>query len=247
MAGSESSGTGLVLFMGKRIEHAITSIEKYVPEVVHIVTSDIFKTEHKRRMKDWSAKYGFRAGSVRSIDDLFEPSAVSSLLNEVIAIADEEKMIESKLAWYLGITGGTMHMSATGTYAAILLGMRVFYVIKPPEGMKPMANRDVIELPQFEGLSAVMHLKFDDLMYLSNGSGQLGDFAKRMPKHIFDSLISSELMICEEEKWFITEEGEETLGFMKKSNVAQELFHNKMEEFIEKDSEKDSESYAGWA
>ena len=43
MSQINGSGNGLILFMGERIEHAITSIQKYVPEVVYIVTSDKYE------------------------------------------------------------------------------------------------------------------------------------------------------------------------------------------------------------
>ena len=50
--------------------------------------------------------------------------------------------------WRLGITGGTMHMAAAGSYSGLVLGMKTFYVSMPQGEAKPMPNRDVIELPQ---------------------------------------------------------------------------------------------------
>jgi len=97
MSQEKISRNGLILFMGEKTEHALTSIQKYVPQVVYIVTSDKFSTKHRRRLKAWSKQYGFRDGGVKSVDNIFQKSAVTSLLNEVISIEKEEEMQESYL------------------------------------------------------------------------------------------------------------------------------------------------------
>jgi len=237
----EGSGNGLVLFMGARTEHAVTSIQKFLPEVVYIVTSDDFKAQHRRRLKTWAEKYGFRAGSVKSVGDLFEETAVTSLLNEVISIAHEEEFQESDLMWHLGITGGTMHMAATGAYAALLLSMRVFYVIKPPEGMLAMPNRDVIEFPLFSGLRMGMGIKLSDIKFILEGKGKIDEFLERMPKFILFGLEMSQMIIIEERNWFLTEEGRQILEFVDSSMLAQELLHNIMMKTKEKEG-----SFIGW-
>ena len=53
MSNDVGSGNGLVLFMGESTEHAITSFQKYMPEVVYIVTSDKFSKQYKRRLENW--------------------------------------------------------------------------------------------------------------------------------------------------------------------------------------------------
>ena len=103
------------------------------------------KPKHRRRLKDWSKQYGFREGGVNSVADLFEPSAVISLVNEVVSIQAQEKELygdDEEYLWLIGITGGTMHMAAAGTYAGVLLNSRIFYVIQPPEGV----NQCLIEM-----------------------------------------------------------------------------------------------------
>ena len=90
--------------------------------------------------------------------DLFEESAASTILNYVINIYKTETEMQGViLDWYLGITGGTMNMAAIGGYTGLLIAMKVFYVIKPPPGGKPMANRDIVEFPQLQGLGWLLH------------------------------------------------------------------------------------------
>ena len=103
MSQGQISRNALILFMGERIEHALTSIQKYVPEVVYIVTSDTYCAKHKRRLKEWSKQYGFRDGGVKCVDNLFHQSAVTSILNEVLSIEREEIELhedDMDIGWY---------------------------------------------------------------------------------------------------------------------------------------------------
>ena len=54
----------MILFMGSHHAHAITSIQYFLPDAVHIVTSDDFREPYVRRLNEWSKKYGFRKGKV---------------------------------------------------------------------------------------------------------------------------------------------------------------------------------------
>ena len=253
MSGNDGSGTGLILFMGRRAEHARTSIQKYVPEVVHIITSDQFKAQHKRRLKEWSQQFGFREGEVKSIDDLFEQSAVTSLLNEVMSIYHQElELQKSEFDWYLGITGGTMNMAATGSYAGLLMNMKIFYVIQPPKGGKPMPNRDVIEFPQLQGLGWMMSLPHDTILFLSQGSGEMKELAGIMNEFTFSKLFEAELIMVDEDKWYITEEGQATLEMVGTTPMSKDLLSSKFSKMQEdlnsiKNSLSDDESFVGWA
>jgi len=246
MAQYEGSGIGLILFMGQRIKHAITSIQKYVPEVVHIVTSDKFANQHKKRLKDWAKQFSFRQGTVSFVDDLFEESSVTSLLNEVLTIyRSEQELQENELDWHLGITGGTMNMAATGSYAGLLLGMKIFYVIQPPEDGKPMPNRDIIEFPQLQGLGWMLHLPLEIISFLGQESGEMGDFCKIIPEQVFRKLYESELVIIDGDKWFLTEEGKANLDFVKGTPIVSKMLdklHN-----VDKIVDEISDSYVGWA
>ena len=117
------SDSVLILFMGRQHAHAVTSIQHYAPDAVHIITSDDFRKSYVRRLNDWSKKFGFRKGTVQSVSDLFESTGVPSLLNCVFRVAGHEhaesngKMETHR--WAIGITGGTMHMAAVATTAQL--------------------------------------------------------------------------------------------------------------------------------
>jgi hypothetical protein len=162
----------LVLFMGGRHEHAITSIQHYVPDAVSIVTSDRFHTQYVRRLNDWSKRYDFRKGIVESVEDLFEPTAVDSLLSCVFEIVKHEHTRKdmhgapNTSLWKIGLTGGTMHMAAVAMTAANLLDSTAFYVIKPEDGEAVMPNRDIIEFPSLSAMKMVMSLKPNEVSYI---------------------------------------------------------------------------------
>jgi hypothetical protein len=208
--------------MGARIEHAITSIQYFVPSVVHIITSTDYKSQHSRRLKTWAEKYGFRKGDVHAVEDLFKATSVDSILSLFCKIADVENICESEVRWHVGITGGTMHMAATGVYASLLLGIFPFYVIRPPEGQKPMPNRDVLEFPSFSGLSCLMGIPTNDLAYLAEGKGKMQDLFERMPEYI-RALHAIGLVKVEDDEWVMTPEGQHTLDFIGNSKSVQEL------------------------
>ena len=169
----------LILFMGGRYEHAITSIHHYVPDCVHIVTSDTFRTQYVRRLRNWSKSFGFRKGKVESVSDLFKASSVDSLMRAVFAIIGHERNREGTSCvdysnWKVGITGGTMHMAAVAMNAATLLGSTACYVVMPEKGQKVVPNRDVIEFPNLSAMKIAMGLSTLDAHYLSEeNSGEL--------------------------------------------------------------------------
>ena len=160
----------MILFMGGQHEHAITSIQKFTPDAVHIVTSDKFEKAYKRRLNDWSKKYDFRKGTVQSVEDLFEETALTSLIASIFKIAGHEFHLSDgemeTWRWNIGITGGTMVMAATGTLLASLLDAGAFYVVKPPEGKAIMPNRDIIVLPEVDALKVIMALNPTDIEYM---------------------------------------------------------------------------------
>jgi hypothetical protein len=170
----------LILFMGRQHAHAVTSIQHYAPDAVHIITSDDFRKSYVRRLNDWSKKFGFRKGTVQSVSDLFESTGVPSLLNCVFRVAGHEhaesngKMETHR--WAIGITGGTMHMAAVATTASNILDTRVFYVVKPAEGESIMPNKHVIEMPGLHSVKMAMALNPSDIMMLmKEGKGSIPD------------------------------------------------------------------------
>lgn len=251
MSQGQISRNALILFMGERIEHALTSIQKYVPEVVYIVTSDTYCAKHKRRLKEWSKQYGFRDGGVKCVDNLFHQSAVTSILNEVLSIEREEiELHENSLSWHLGITGGTMHMAATGSYAGLLLGMKLFYVVQPPEDGKPMPNRDVIEFPQLLGLGMAMHLPIEIISYLNKGTGEMKELGEYIPENIFWHLCEMDILFLDGENWFVTEEGTAILKLVGDTPIAKSLKDERLkeiEQIVDKVKKQNPDSFIGWA
>ncbi len=170
----------MILFMGSHHQHALTSIQYYVPDAVHIITSDDFRDKYVRMLNEWSKKYGFRKGTVESIPDLFERTAADSLLSCVFRIVGVEYKHSSggitPFHWRIGITGGTMHMAAVATLAANIIDSQAFYVIKPGEGEAVMPNKQVIELPSLISLKTAMALNPVDVSFiLQQGEGHLDD------------------------------------------------------------------------
>ena len=208
----------MILFMGGRHEHAITSIQRYAPDAVHIVTSDDFREQYVRRLNDWSKKYEFRKGTVQSVNDLFEATAVDSLLACVFEIVKHEHIRKDRdtnpmtSKWMIGLTGGTMHMSAVAITASNLLDSIAFYVIKPKEGQAVMPNRDIIEFPSLSGMKTAMLLKPIQIAYLEEAKGgKLSDLHRQTDVRPWVMMQMAEkgmvTIDVEEENWSLTPSG----------------------------------------
>ena len=238
-----SGEPGLILFMGKRTEHADVSIQRYVPEVVYVVTSEELREESQIHLERWSSMYDVRAGGVKSVDDLFESTSVGSLLNAVAEIRTTEKE-DGPEKWYVGLTGGTMHMAATAVYASILMDMQPFYVIRPQKGLglEQMPNRDVLEFPAFNGMDAVLGLMPDHLSAIASGEGSIKDLVEsKLPERLFKKLHYSGVIDIDKENmtWKTTELG---LAITEFANTPLQQFFKKMQEELqsrEDDSEPD--------
>ena len=242
-----SDGPGLILFMGHRTEHADVSIQRYLPEVVYVVTSEEFRDEYQINLEKWSNMYDVRVGGVKSVDDLFESTAVSSLLNAVAEIRTEEKDDGPK-NWYVGLTGGTMHMAATALYASILMDMQSFYVIRPQKGLglEQMPNRDVLEFPAFNGMEAVLGLIPQHLNAIASGEGTVKELYKsELPPELYFKLIRSGVIDVDKEKknWKTTKTGMAIAEFA--ANTPLHMFFNRMMEENKKDNDEDLGSMFG--
>mgnify|MGYP001468711265 CR=1 FL=1 len=228
---------GLILFMGKRTEHAEVSIQKYVPEVVHIVTSEELRDECQIHLERWESMYDIRAGGVKAVDDLFEATAVGSLLNAVAKIRSQESD-EGPKRWYVGLTGGTMHMAATAVYASILMDMQPFYVIRPPMGLEQMPNRDVLEFPAFNSIQTILRLSPEHLNIITSGNGEIKELVETgLPESMFLQLIQTGVIKGDEETmtWEITETGKAVVGF---ANTPLHMCFNEMFEEIQREEKE---------
>lgn len=220
----------MILFMGKSHEHAPPSFQKFIPDQVHIITSDIFRKEHMRRLNTWSKKYGFTKGKVKSVDDLFEESSINSLMKcvfELVEHSNQEKPPGSISNWYIGLTGGTMHMAASATLAGSLIGARLFYVIKPGEGQSVMANKHVFEFPTLGAIGLSLKVATKDLIYLrTKEKGDFEHFKENcdIPSYFFELMREKGLVTIGEKGWEVTLLGKRCFEVVLSSAISGELF-----------------------
>ena len=160
----------MILFMGRSHNHAPVSFQRYLPDEVHIITSDIFRKDYVRRLNSWSKQFNFKKGLIKDVNDLFESSSVDSLLKSIFEIMNQKSGEKEDLPneWYIGITGGTMHMAATASLAGSLINARIFYVVKPNSEETIIPNKHVIEFPSLHAISRVAGIHQKDLLYLNS-------------------------------------------------------------------------------
>ena len=217
----------LILFMGGNEDHAVTSFQQLFPASVHIVTSDKFSEKYEDMLTEWSDSYGFRRGTVNSVDDLFEPTAVNSLIAASCgALRDEfENGVgnsEERGALLVGITGGTMHMAVSGTYFAQLVGGTVFYVLRPPEGQPVIPARDVVVFPELRSLRTALTTTIPDIHYLTGmNEGEVDVLLdeSEINGYWLDKLESDGLIEVEEGKWRLTVLGQHSFTFITTSRM----------------------------
>lgn len=213
--------------MGERTEHAELSIEYFYPSSVHIVTSEKFEQKYEETLSKWSAKYDFRRGKVCSIDNLFTPYAIDSLLfSSFSALGDEMENTGGigRRSVLIGITGGTMHMAAAGTYFGQLIEGYPFYVIKPSEGQAPVPKRDIILLPTLRGVSFTKNTNVEHINYLiTKQSGTLEEFfsdtglEEGFLRKAYDLALIS--INSEEGTWWLTPIGYSSFAFITQSKI----------------------------
>lgn len=215
---SEPERPVIILFMGEREEHAITSFKHFYPSSVHIITSEKFSGKYQGLIEQWSADFGFRQGRVKSITDLFEASSVNSMLRASFECLAEERESsgDSDSRLYIGITGGTTHMAITGSYMAQLVGGTAFYVLRPPEGKPVLPQRDILIFPEMGGMKLALGTMTPDVNYLmSNQSGKVEELIEqtRMNEYYIEMATDTGLMRIEDGKWELTEIGRASFAF----------------------------------
>ena len=246
---AEPPRPAMLLFMGGNPDHAITSFQRFFPSSVHIVTSDRYSEKYEEMLTEWSVNSGFRKGLVCFVDDLFEPSAVNSLItasfqalrNEFEQKGDSEETVPL----LVGITGGTMHMAVTGTYLAQLVGGTVFYVLRPREGQPIRPARDVVVFPELRSLKTALTTVVPDVHYLmGEGEGQVEELleASNINDYFLEQLESAGLIKVDEGSWQLTDLGYHSFNFISKSRMWDD-FHMILEQMLS-DSQSDSEDSA---
>ena len=241
-----TQGPVMVLFMGGTEDHAETSFQKYLPESVHIITSDKYAEKYEGLLDKWSSGYGFRRGVVNFVDDLFEPSGVNSLVGAFYgALFDErengpERNATPQLA--IGITGGTMLMAVTGTYLAQLAGGFVFYVLRPKEGQAVVPNRDVIQFPVAESTRIALQTNANDIGYImSKQSGTMEDLFSEsgVNDYWFDTLLKGGMVGINDDGWYVTVHGADAFNYVASSRIWSN-YHSMIEFFTNKEGQPGS-------
>jgi len=218
----------MILFMGDREEHAITSFKNFYPSSVHIITSEKFSEKYEGLIQGWSGDFGFRAGLVKSITDLFEASSVNSMLKASFeCLADEyEARNETPGPLYVGITGGTTHMALTGSYLTQLVGGTAFYVLRPPEGKPILPQRDILIFPEMGGAKLALRTKTPDIHYLmSNQSGSVEELKEHsmMNDDYLEMASDAGLVVVKDDSWEVTELGRASFGLASSTSAWGEL------------------------
>ena len=233
----------MILFMGGTEEHAITSFQRYLPDSVHIVTSDKYAERYETLLDQWSDEYGFRRGVVSFVDDLFEPSGMTSLIGAFYgALHDErtngpERPQAPPLA--IGITGGTMHMAVTGAYLSQIVGGFVFYVLRPKEGQAVVPNRDVVQFPIADTMKVALQTNVNDIDYLmSKQRGTVEELSSEsgVNEYWFNTLRNYGMLGVNEDGWYVTVHGADAFNYVAGTGIWSN-FHSMLEFFANKDKE----------
>ena len=237
----------LILFMGRSHAHAITAIQHYTPDAVHIITSSDFRASYVRRLNDWSKKYDFRKGTVQSVSDLFEPTSIDSLLGCVFSVAAHEaELTEGNMEtfrWKVGITGGTMHMAAVASMAAGILDALPFYVMKPNEGEAVMPNKHVIEMPNLSALKSVMALNPVDLRKIKDiGEGPIEEFQRQteLQRWTVGALEQSGViqMHPSEPRFMVTQLGHQVITMLGSGPMFQLMYNTEMDKQVQAEDDE---------
>lgn len=156
--------TGLALTIGKSKEHAITAIQKFNPEHLILITSDDLAPTTRRRLTQWKKQFDLK-GTVLVIEDLFGRHGAENIMNQTFIALDALQAMECEKI-YLGITGGTMHMSAIASSVATMSGIPIFYVKQPEPGQVVQPNKDVLVMPNNRAYRSISSLPPEVIEFL---------------------------------------------------------------------------------
>jgi len=214
----EPSETVHIIFLGSRTEHVDIALSEMDADALHIITSTRYQKDAEGKIGPWCKEFKLREGMVQAIDDLFEATAVQSLLGAVHRIVNHEKEREfTDLKWMVGITGGTQLMGAVGTYAANMIGGTPYYVHRIKENGEFLEGGVPMEFPDLVALNSLSEFKpkqLKDLLEREGGSlSEVVETGGELFK-IVTQLQDSGLVTVdsEEKKWTLTEAGKLTIG-----------------------------------
>jgi hypothetical protein len=193
------SGCGLILTLGKSSEHVKTSLLRYSPDHLVIITSEDFATLSRRRLGQWKRQFGL-SGDVLVIENLFEVEGGHQIMTKTLFAIDILKTLDCSQI-LLGITGGTMAMAAVAASTATIVGIPIFYVRQPLNNQVIQPMKDVLEFPTINAYRAINSMPPDALKLFIETFGKKD--AKRigiitiddihhleMPKHFVNRLVN---------------------------------------------------------
>jgi len=189
-------------------------------------------------------------GTVQAVDDVFEETAVQSLLEAVFSVVEYEKKVgkfssvsDGKVNWHVGISGGTQLMGAVAGYAANLIGGTPYYVSRIKEGDEFQPGGKVFSFPNLGALGYLgqfregdVHtlLETDDYSIAGAIEGKHGTPSIKLVSRLNDLGL---LVIDDENKeWRLTQVGRATVAVASRGpNYATERH------MIEEDDEEEHE------
>ena len=207
-----------IVFLGGRDEHVSIGLESLDATALHVVTSTEHQKKAETNISKWCKKFKIREGTVQAVDDIFEPTAVKSLVAAVLRIVEHEAKLETEnINWLVGITGGTQLMGAVGAYAANLVGGTPYYVSRKMEGRDFLPGGTTIMFPELGALNSLHEFKQKALRdILERESGTLAEVVE-VGDDLFklvSQLRTTGLIVVDEgeKKWSLTEIGKATIA-----------------------------------
>ena len=235
-----------IVFLGGRDEHVSIGLESLDATALHVVTSTDYQKEAEVHIGKWCKKFKIREGTVQAVDDIFEPTAVKSLVAAVLRIVEHEAKLETEnINWLVGITGGTQLMGAVGAYAANLVGGTPYYVSRKMEGRDFLPGGTTIMFPELGALNSLHEFKQEALRDLLEREGgtlaevvEVGDDLFKL----VSQLRTTGLIVVDEGKkqWSLTEIGKATIAVaLEGPRVAPTPSVNGREDELEDEEEAD--------
>jgi len=236
-----------IVFLGGRNEHVDIALSEMDATALYIITSDQYEKEAGAQISKWCEKYNIRQGTVEVVSDIFEQTAVESLIGAVYRVAKHESELgTANINWLIGITGGTQLMGAVASYVSNLIGATPYYVSRIKEGDDFLPGGTPLLFPDLGAIGALQHLKRENLRYiLVNEKGTLADVVENDQGlfHVVNQLKSCNLVMIDGEKkeWCLTEVGKATISAALEKPEKPTTPDDEKSEGKEKDKDKDKE------
>lgn len=240
-----------IVFLGGRNEHVDIALSEMDATALHIITSDQYEKEAEAQISKWCEKYNIRQGTVEVVSDIFEQTAVESLIGAVYRVVNHESDLgTANINWLIGITGGTQLMGAVASYASNLIGATPYYVSRIKEGDDFLPGGTPLLFPDLGAIGTLQNLKHEKLRdILVKERGTLADVVEE-GEGLF--LVVNQLKSCnlvmidgEKKEWCLTEVGKATISAALEKPEKPTTSDDEKSEDKEKDEEKDKVTEMG--